>query len=124
VRTKARDAHATETKNRKQTEGVNKSTSYMVHRRGRDTGIETKIGCHTFRATGITDYLTNGGLSRSHRRWPVTPTPRPQACMTGAMMTSASAKSSGLGFNNSPGPYLELLPHQVVEPMQVPDVID
>ena len=22
---------------------------------------ETAIGCHTFRATGITDYLTNGG---------------------------------------------------------------
>jgi integrase/recombinase XerD len=34
---------------------------YMVHRRGTDAGIETKIGCHTFRATGITDYLTNGG---------------------------------------------------------------
>ena len=26
-----------------------------------DAGIETSIGCHTFRATGITDYLTNGG---------------------------------------------------------------
>jgi integrase/recombinase XerD len=26
-----------------------------------DAGIETAIGCHTFRATGITDYLTNGG---------------------------------------------------------------
>jgi integrase/recombinase XerD len=24
-------------------------------------GIETAIGCHKFRATGITDYLTNGG---------------------------------------------------------------
>jgi integrase len=23
--------------------------------------LETAIGCHTFRATGITDYLTNGG---------------------------------------------------------------
>jgi hypothetical protein len=26
-----------------------------------DAGIDTTIGCHTFRATGITDYLTNGG---------------------------------------------------------------
>jgi len=34
---------------------------HMVHRRGADAGIQTKIGCHTFRATGITDYLTNGG---------------------------------------------------------------
>ncbi len=33
----------------------------MVRRRARDAGIETEIGCHTFRATGITDYLTNGG---------------------------------------------------------------
>jgi integrase/recombinase XerD len=29
--------------------------------RGSDAGIETAIGCQTFRATGITDYLTNGG---------------------------------------------------------------
>lgn len=34
---------------------------YMVRRRGGDAKIETAIGCHTFRATGITDYLTNGG---------------------------------------------------------------
>jgi len=33
----------------------------MVRRRAADGGIETPIGCHTFRATGITDYLTNGG---------------------------------------------------------------
>ncbi len=34
---------------------------YMVRRRAADARIETSIGCHTFRATGITDYLTNGG---------------------------------------------------------------
>jgi len=34
---------------------------YMIRRRAADAGIETPIGCHTFRATGITDYLTNGG---------------------------------------------------------------
>ncbi len=34
---------------------------YMVRRRAADANIETSIGCHTFRATGITDYLTNGG---------------------------------------------------------------
>jgi integrase/recombinase XerD len=34
---------------------------YMVRRRAANAGIETAIGCHTFRATGITDYLTNGG---------------------------------------------------------------
>jgi site-specific recombinase XerD len=33
----------------------------MVRRRAKDAGIATAIGCHTFRATGLTDYLTNGG---------------------------------------------------------------
>lgn len=33
----------------------------MVRRRGADAGIETLIGNHTFRATGITLYLMNGG---------------------------------------------------------------
>ena len=33
----------------------------MVRRRASDPGIETAIGCYTFRATRITDYLTNGG---------------------------------------------------------------
>jgi site-specific recombinase XerD len=33
----------------------------MVRRRARDAGIKTPIGCHTFRATGITNYLENGG---------------------------------------------------------------
>lgn len=33
----------------------------MVRRRSKDAGIKTAIGCHTFRATGITVYLTNGG---------------------------------------------------------------
>jgi site-specific recombinase XerD len=34
---------------------------YMVRRRAAHAKIATAIGCHTFRATGITDYLTNGG---------------------------------------------------------------
>ncbi len=33
----------------------------MVRRRAADAGIETPIGCHSFRATGITDYLTHNG---------------------------------------------------------------
>jgi integrase/recombinase XerD len=34
---------------------------YMVRRRAGDAESDTAIGCHTFRATGITDYLRNGG---------------------------------------------------------------
>jgi site-specific recombinase XerD len=33
----------------------------MIRRRARCAGIRTAIGCHTFRATGITAYLKNGG---------------------------------------------------------------
>ncbi len=33
----------------------------MIRRRAAAAGIRTEIGCHTFRATGITAYLKNGG---------------------------------------------------------------
>lgn len=33
----------------------------IIKRRARETGLSDKIGCHTFRATGITAYLENGG---------------------------------------------------------------
>lgn len=36
-------------------------TYAMVRRRAEAAGIETRIGNHTFRATGITAYLKNGG---------------------------------------------------------------
>ncbi|HTU44498.1 MAG TPA: tyrosine-type recombinase/integrase, partial [Bryobacteraceae bacterium] len=33
----------------------------MIQRRTSDAGLKTRIGCHSFRATGITAYLDNGG---------------------------------------------------------------
>ena len=33
----------------------------MIRRRAKDTGLRIPIGNHTFRATGITNYMTNGG---------------------------------------------------------------
>jgi site-specific recombinase XerD len=33
----------------------------MIRRRAAAAGISTKIGNHSFRATGITEYLKNGG---------------------------------------------------------------
>jgi hypothetical protein len=40
---------------RKQENGRDENLSlFMVRRRAADAGIETAIGCHTFRATGIT----------------------------------------------------------------------
>jgi integrase/recombinase XerD len=34
---------------------------HMVQRRAKEAEIQTAIGCYTFRATGITIYLLNGG---------------------------------------------------------------
>lgn len=33
----------------------------MIRRRARDACVRTKCSCHSFRATGITEYLRNGG---------------------------------------------------------------
>lgn len=33
----------------------------MIRKRAKQAGIKTRIGCHSFRATGITNYLENGG---------------------------------------------------------------
>ena len=33
----------------------------MIERRARQAGIKTKIGNHSMRGTGLTDYLANGG---------------------------------------------------------------
>jgi site-specific recombinase XerD len=40
----------------------------MVKRRAGEVGLPTMIGCHTFRATGITAYLDNGGLLEHAQR--------------------------------------------------------
>jgi hypothetical protein len=40
----------------------------MIRRRAAGAGIKTQVGNHTFRATGITAYLKNGGTARKRRR--------------------------------------------------------
>jgi hypothetical protein len=45
----------------------------MIRRRAADATFHAKIGCHTFRATGIIAYLEAGGTHlRTHRPWPRT----------------------------------------------------
>jgi integrase/recombinase XerD len=44
------------------TRAVSRFDAYkMIQRRAEDAGILSKIACHTFRATGITEYMRNGG---------------------------------------------------------------
>jgi integrase len=49
----------------------------MIRRRAATAGIKTKIGCHTFRATGITTYLENGGTLEHARQIAAHESPRP-----------------------------------------------
>ncbi|HEX4184685.1 MAG TPA: hypothetical protein VHY78_02370, partial [Stellaceae bacterium] len=45
----------------------------MIGRRAAAAGIASKLGNHSFRATGITAYLKNGGTSKRPRRWRTMP---------------------------------------------------
>jgi hypothetical protein len=40
---------------------INATKTVLIPRRAKAIGIETRIGNHTFRATGITAYLKNSG---------------------------------------------------------------
>ena len=42
--------------------GLSQADVYrIIGRRALEANIHTRIGCHSFRATGITEYLRNGG---------------------------------------------------------------
>jgi len=41
----------------------------MIRRRAAAAGIATKLGNHSFRATGITAYLKNGGTLERRQQW-------------------------------------------------------
>ena len=48
----------------------------MIRRRARRAGLPEIIGCHTFRATGITTYLENGGTIENAQRIAAHESPR------------------------------------------------
>jgi integrase len=48
----------------------------MIRRRVAAAGIAREIGCHTFRATGITAYLANGGALDHAQEMAAHETPR------------------------------------------------
>jgi integrase/recombinase XerD len=66
----------------------------MIVRRALKTGIITRLGCHTFRATGITVYLLNGGLLEYAQQMAAHESARTIPSSTTAAMTrSRSIKS-------------------------------
>jgi site-specific recombinase XerD len=48
----------------------------LIRRRARQAGIRTPIGCHSFRATGITIYLQNGGTLEKAQQMAAHESPR------------------------------------------------
>ena len=48
----------------------------MVQRRAADLGTRVRIGCHTFRVTGITAYLGAGGTLENAQAMAVRESPR------------------------------------------------
>ena len=67
----------------------------MIRRRAAVPGIATKLGNHSFRATGITAYLKNGGTLEKPRQLRTMPRRRRRSTMIGGAMKSASMSSSG-----------------------------
>jgi hypothetical protein len=67
----------------------------MIGRRAAAAGIATKLGNHSFRATGITAYLKNGGTLERPRRWRTMHPLVPRNFTIGGATRSASMRSSG-----------------------------
>jgi hypothetical protein len=62
-------------------------------------GIKTLVGNHTFRATGITAYLKNGGVLENAVPWRTLPPRPPSGSMIGGEMILRSLRWKGLCFS-------------------------
>src|SRR5262249_725870 len=66
----------------------------MIQRRAADLGTKVKIGCHTFRATGITAYLEAGGTLENAQAMAAHESPRTTKLYDRTGERSRSMKSS------------------------------
>ena len=93
----------------------------MIRRRALLAGIKTQIGCHTFRATGITAFLKNGGKLESRSRWPRMNHHGRRGFTIAEMMRFRSTRSSASGLTISRPPVLKMpntkhgLVHHIIE---------
>ena len=66
----------------------------MIKRRAAAAGLPASTCCHTFRATGITAYLSNGGRSSTRNRLRATRRRGRRSCTTGRRTRSRSTRSN------------------------------
>ena len=64
----------------------------------KEAGLSAEICCHTFRATGITAYLDNGGTLENAQLMAAHESPRTTKPMTARATKSRSMRSSGSQF--------------------------
>ena len=72
----------------------------MIRRRAAAAGLAEAIGCHTFRATGITAYLSNGGALETRRKWPATKARERPSSTIARKNASRRMRSSGFDFKS------------------------
>jgi predicted DNA-binding WGR domain protein len=70
----------------------------MIQRRAKAAGIITRIGNHTFRATGVTAYLKNGGTLERAAQMANQPPHAQHSFTTAAPKKGHSTKLSGYSF--------------------------
>ena len=66
----------------------------MIKRRAAAAGLPASTCCHTFRATGITAYLSNGGTPSTPSGLPAMRRRRRRSCTTGRRTRSRSTRSN------------------------------
>jgi integrase len=66
----------------------------MIRRRAAEAGFKQKLGCHVFRATGITAYLEAGGTLENTQAMAAHESPRTTKLMTERAMESHSTRSN------------------------------
>ena len=82
---------------------MNRVDAYrMVQRRATTLGLDVRIGCHTFRATGITAYLEAGGTLENAQAMAAHEVRAQPSFMTARATRSRSTRSSGSRFNSKP----------------------
>ena len=70
-----------------------------IQRRAADLGTRVRIGCHTFRATGITRISKPAARWKTRRRWPRTKARARPSSMIGPAMRLRSLRSIELRFD-------------------------
>jgi hypothetical protein len=83
----------------------------MIRRRAAAAGIAAEIGCHTFRATGITAYLSNGGALEHAQEMAAHESPRTTKLYdrTKERLTQDEVERIRLGYPLSPAIWHSLL---------------